>query len=87
MSALGLSKELATQHKKMVGKKDAHVPRRRQAHAYMYDRALDASDTISMAYPNMTSSIYYASLTSSMHKINGTKKRDHVLDGASSVAH
>ena len=50
----------------------------------MYDRAYDDKDTISQAFPNLSrdgaSSIYYASLTSSIHKMNGTRKRAHIKE-------
>ena len=50
----------------------------------MYNRGLQDQDTISLVYPNLNadgaSSIYYASLTSSIHKLNGTKKRAKMMD-------
>ena len=83
-SALGLSSELITQKKKLLHKKKEHMPAKRQAHAYMYNRGLSDRDTVSMAYPGMNadgaSSLYYASLTSSIHKLNGTKKRATLMD-------
>ena len=58
-------------------------------HAYMYNRALDAADSVSLAYPNLNndgaSSVYYASLTSSVHKMQGTRKRATMMDDMSSV--
>ena len=63
------------------------MPAKRQAHAYMYNRALEDRDTISKAYPGMNadgaSSLYYASLTSSIHKLNGTRKRATMMDQGS----
>lgn len=63
------------------------MPRKRQAHAYMYNRGLEDRDTVSMVYPNLNadgaSSLYYASLTSSIHKLNGTKKRAKMMDDSS----
>ena len=67
-----------------MGKKEEHMPRKRQAHAYMYNRALEDRDTVSLAYPGHNadgaSSLYYASLTTSIHKLNGTRKRATMLD-------
>ena len=45
---------------------------------------------MSLQYPNLNadgaSSVYYASLTSSVHRLNGTKKRPMHLDQESSIA-
>jgi len=63
------------------------MPEKRQAHAYMYNRALDDRDTVSLAYPGLNadgaSSLYYASLTSSIHKLNGTRKGATRMDKGS----
>ena len=66
------------------------MPKKRAPHAYMYNRPLDAPDTISLAYPHPDrdggSTIYYASLSSSAHKMNGTRKRAHMVrDELSSI--
>ncbi len=57
----------------------------------MHNRPIDAADTVSLAYPKMGgsdagSSIYYASLATSVHKINGTRKRAQMMDEISSMA-
>ena len=56
----------------------------------MHNRPIDAADTVSLAYPRMGSnagsSIYYASLATSVHKINGTRKRAQMMDDISSMA-
>ena len=66
------------------------MPRQRQAHAYMYNRGLQDKDTVSLVYPNMNasdcSSIYYASLSSSVHKMNGTRKRAKMMDPNSQIS-
>lgn len=86
-SAIGLSSELITQQKKLLQKKEEQMPKVRQPHAYMYNRGLQDKDTVSLVYPNMNasggSSIYYASLTSSIHKMNGTRKRAKMMDPVS----
>lgn len=87
-SALALSSELVASQKKILKQKDTHMPKVRMPHAYMYNRPLDAADTVSLAYPNLNdggSTVYYASLTSSVHKLQGTRKRAHMMDDMSSV--
>lgn len=83
-SAIGLSSELIIQQKKLLQKKREQMPKVRAPHAYMYNRGLADKDTVSLIYPNMNasggSSIYYASLTSSIHKANGTRKRAKMMD-------
>ena len=73
----------------MAKKKDAFAPKRRAPHAYMHNRPMDAPDTVSLNYPHLDqhegSSLYYASLTSSVHRINGTKKRDNIMESIQSV--
>ena len=77
-SAKELSTTLIKNEKKLLHK-DKIVPKVRAPHAYMYNRPMDAPDTVSLAYPHHDreggSSICYASLTSSVHKMNGTRKR------------
>lgn len=89
-SALALSSTLMKNEHKLLSKKDDNMPKKRAPHAYMYNRALDAADSVSLAYPNHDrdggSSIYYASLSSSVHKMNGTRKRCHMVrDELSSI--
>ena len=64
------------------------MPKKRHPHAYMHDRPIDGNDTVSLVYPNLNadgaSSVYYASLTSSVHRLNGTKKRAFKFDGEDS---
>ena len=83
-SAIALSSELITQQKKLLQKKEEQMPKVRQAHAYMYNRGLEDRDTVSLVYPHMNasggSSVYYASLSSSIHKMNGTRKRAKMMD-------
>ena len=91
MSAYALSSDLIKSKRKLVKRKDQNLPKMRQPHAYMHNRPIDASDTVSMHYPKIGgsdagSSIYYASLTTSVHKINGTRKRAHLFDEFSSLA-
>jgi len=65
------------------------MPKRRAPHAYMHNRPIEAADTVSLIYPNLgqdgRSSVYYASLTSSVHAMNGTRKRNRVYDEESSM--
>ena len=60
-------------------KKDEKLPYKRAPHAYMHDRLLDAPDTVSLVYPRHNTyggdTVFYASLSSSVHKLNGTRKR------------
>ena len=66
------------------------MPKKRAPHAYMYNRPLGAQDTVSLAYPHPDrdggSTIFYASLSSSVHKMNGTRKRANMVrDELSSI--
>lgn len=69
--------------RKIQSKKDDFAPKRRVPHAYMHDRPMEAPDTISLAYPHHNryggSSIFFASLTSSVHNMNGTLKNAHMM--------